>query len=217
MATRQDGGPGVFRPRLVAGGGGPAPKYDQAEFLVGGRGTGPGETSKFTFKVHEGYLAEGERLMRSGLFPYKSFSDMARHAFVRHVTWLQSLEPEEIAGSVLHQLSQIDEIVAEEEFNIRFMANIEATEKMVRRLRKFPNSREHTGKVLRRCYGKIRRMKEGFWKTMYEAMFRESFAEQLSDGLVLVRIEGKEEEGDEQGRGQDRGQDEGQDQGQEGD
>ena len=199
MATRQDSSGGAFRPRLVAGGRGSA-KYDEAEFLVGGRGTGPGETEKFTFKVHEGYLSDAERLMRSGHFPYKSMSDMGRHAFVRHIHWLQSLEPEEIEGSVLHQLGQIDEVVAEEEFNIRFMANIAAIEKMVKGLRKFPGSKDHIGKVLRRCYSKIRKMRSGFWKSMYEQMFMEVFADQLADGLVLVKIEGKEE-----GEGEDRG------------
>jgi hypothetical protein len=191
---REPGTPGPVSLSVLIGGRSTS-KYDEAEFLVGGRGVGgAGETEKQSFKLFEGYIAECDRLLKSGLYPYKTLSDLYRHAAVRHVFWLQSLEPEEIEGSVLYQVSQIDDIVAAEEFQIRFCRSIESASKMVRAVIKMPGGKAHAGRVLRRIRDKIDKMRSGFWRSYYEKLFLDEFGLYLNDGLVLLSIEGEEDD-----------------------
>jgi hypothetical protein len=171
--------------------GGRSGKYDEAEFLVGGKGTGSQDTDKQSFKLYEGYIAQADRIMRSTLFPYKTLSDLYRHAVVRHIHWLDSLEPDQVQGSVLHQLRQIDEIVAAEEFQVAFISSIERTRKMVRTVIQVPGGKAHAGRVLRRLRKQIDLMASSFWKSYYEKMFLEEFGHYLNDDLVLVAINGQ--------------------------
>lgn len=187
-------GPGPTPPRLsvIIGSRSNSSRYDEAEFLVGGRGTGAGETEKQGFKLHEGYIAEAEQLVKSRCFPYKTMTDLYRHAIVRHVWWLKSLEPDAYEGSVLYQLAQMDEIVAAEEFQVSFIKNIEATRKMVRNVIQIPGGKTHAGRVLRRLKQNIDKMRDSFWKSYYEKMFLEEFGPYLNDGLVLIAINGED-------------------------
>lgn len=198
--AKDNGGPAGGGPRTqlaVIAGGRQTSRYKAEEFLVGGRGTGPGDVEKQSFKLHEGYIREADLVMRGGLFPYKTLTDLYRHAIVRHIWWLKSLEPEEIEGSILYQVAQIDELVAEEEFQLRFTKTIENTAKMVRNTIHLPGGRAHVGQVLRRMLSFIKSSKPGYWRSYHEMRFREEFGPYLTDGLTLIDLgAGDEGEGD---------------------
>ena len=164
----------------------PPPKYDEGEFLVGGRGTGPGEVEQQSFRLHEGYIAEAYKLVESGAFVYDSKTDLYRHAVVRHIAWLFSLEPELIEGSAFYQIQQIGEIVAEEERNLRFAKSIDAINAVVQSNLALPGGRRYVSQLLRRMRTKIAKMSEGFWKRHYSKLFEERFSLYIDRGLVLL-------------------------------
>src|ERR1043165_1023548 len=88
---------------------GEIPKYSELEFLVGGTKDTHGELKPVYAKIHEGYLADAHEAWHERKFPYRTMSDLVRHAIVRHVKWLWTLERWE--KSVLHQMALVDEIV----------------------------------------------------------------------------------------------------------
>jgi hypothetical protein len=166
-------------------GGQKQPKYDEAEFLVGGKGTGPGDTVKESFRIHEGYLAEVQRLVQAGVFPYETWSDLYRHAVVRHVEYLTALEPH-MEGSVLYQLRQIDAIVAREQFNLKFMKNIASVANVIRQIIEIPGGKEEIGRMIRQMRKQIMQMDRGFWRSYYETLFMREFGGYINSGLVVL-------------------------------
>jgi hypothetical protein len=181
---------------VLPGGQSSKSKYDEAEFLVGGKGTGPGDTVKESFRIHEGYIAEVQRWVQSGIFPYESWSDLYRHAIVRHLThFLPSVEGE-VEGSVLYQLRQIDEVVARETFHLKFTKSIASIANLVRQIIEVPGGKAEVGRMIRTMKKQIDRMRPGFWRSYYESMFMREFSVYLNSGLVVLSAGSDEDGGD---------------------
>jgi hypothetical protein len=98
--------------------------YNVDEFLVGTQ-DGNGHSEKVWFRANPGYVMAGQELIQRKVFPYRTISDLYRHALVRQIRWLKELEPEQVSD--LHHLNIIDQCNIEEEKMLAFASSIERT------------------------------------------------------------------------------------------
>lgn len=66
--------------------------HTSEEFLVSGRDD-HGSSARISFNLPPHAERELEVLLASRKFPYRTISDIVRHAVVRHLEWLHELEP----------------------------------------------------------------------------------------------------------------------------
>lgn len=155
-------------------------KYDEAEFLVGGKGKSPGETVTIPFRLHEGYATEITRWLLSKKFPYRSVTDLVRHAIVRHLRYFLPAMEGEVEGTLLHEMAQIDELVARWRIQNDMMQQIEAVSAEVTRTLQMPNGRQEVERMLRVLRRMIDGTKHGFFKLTYQKMFNDRFGAYLN-------------------------------------
>lgn len=158
------------------------PRYEPAEFIVGGRpksGKG-GELEPITFKLHEGYHREIDKWLITRLFPYRDRSDLLRHAVVRHVRdYLPAMEGE-VEGTLIHELAQIDQDVAEWRFQNEFIEHIERIAEQVNKTLQMPGGRHEVVRRLRKLKKQIDATKPSFHKNVYLKMFNDRFGAHLA-------------------------------------
>jgi hypothetical protein len=68
-------------------------KYDPDEFLVPAQDS-KGHSCRELVRMPPGMERDMEILLESKRFPYRSKSDLLRHAVLRHLKWLSTLEPD---------------------------------------------------------------------------------------------------------------------------
>lgn len=173
---------------IVMPGGRTDSKYDEAEFLVGGRGVGKGEIDSVTFKMHEGYIAECDKWIKSKLFPYKTLTDLVRHAIVRHVRWFLPTLEGEVEGSLLNELAQVDEIVAKWQFQNIFVKHIDNIAEQVNATLQLPNGRQEVARMLGVIKRRIDATRYSFYKGVYEKMFMDRFSAFLPTLPTLIEF-----------------------------
>lgn len=161
----------------------PIQRYDPAEFIVGGRGKN-GELEPITFKIHEGYKAEVAKWVDSRRFPYKDKTDLVRHAIVRHLYYLKSMEGE-VEGTLHQELAQIDKSTADWRFQNDFMKQIESIAEEVNRCLALPGGKREVDRRLRGYRRRVEATKPGFYKDVYLKMFNDRFGAYMS-GLTLI-------------------------------
>jgi hypothetical protein len=167
-------------------------QYDDALLLVGGRSTGPGDMERCDFKIHENYLAWARRLIDSGRFPnLQSKSDVARLGFVIACRWLDSLAPEEVERSIMHQIGQMEEVMAWEQRQLRYVKFIDAVSKMITEQLALPHGKLQAARVLRKMRRHISRMEPSFYKTHFEKMFGDRFGAFERAGLLMLDAHGE--------------------------
>lgn len=174
-----------------------AGKYDEGEFLVGGGSST--ETDKIWARLHEGYIAQVRRIVDSKRFPYRDKSDVYKHAIVRHVLWLDTLEPGAVDRGVLHQLQQEEELIKHEQRKIRFIKHIDLISSVVSDIMEMPGGKKRVAWLLRKLRQHIDQMEDDFYKSYYERMWMDRFgvyldADKALADLVLMRTNGQEEE-----------------------
>jgi hypothetical protein len=170
--------------------------YDEAEFLVGGAGSGRhGALEPVNFKLHEGWLAEANNWWRARKFPYKSLSDLFRHAVVRHLKYFLPMLEGTLDDSLLHIMGQIDDQIARWKFNTMFIAQIESIAEQVNQTLAMPGGREECERMLGGLYKKIQKARNGFFKQVYLKLFDDRFGAYIKRIIILEgEIEGREDE-----------------------
>lgn len=68
------------------------PKYKYEDFIVPASDT-KGHSDRLTFRCKGGHLRKASEFIHTRKFPYKTPSDLFRHALYRHLQWLAFLEP----------------------------------------------------------------------------------------------------------------------------
>lgn len=186
---------GIAGGQPSGGSSGGSSKYDETEFLVGGKGALPGDTEKQSFRVHQGYIVEAIKILQGGKFPYETLSDLYRHAVVRHIPWLFEIEPE-LEGGVLYELKQIDAIVARTEFQLKFQKSIDSIAKMIRDTMSIPGGEVEASRILRAMRKHINKMRPGFFKSHYEHLFNREFSKYEKDPRMVLLEARDEGDGD---------------------
>lgn len=174
------GGPGMIRlSRLLPP---QQSKYDPEEFIISSTDS-KGHNEKFWFRAPGGLDRQIQIVMAAHKFPYKTPSDLLRHALVRHLHWLTTLEPD--ICSVMGQVQVVIDICREEQYQQDFNEVFDAVGSTIQRYL----SGGHTGEALRtvaRCRDTFMDMPEGFWRDQYMNELMKRFGYLLEgDGAVL--------------------------------
>jgi hypothetical protein len=158
-------------------------RYDPEEFLTSATDA-KGHGERFWFRAPSGLLRQIEIFLAAKRFPYKSATDILRHALIRHLTWLGTLEPD--VDSVMRQVEAVQDLMREEQYNQDFISMFEDLGKTVYRYL----AGGHNGEAMRmigRCRDTFEKMPEGFWRDQYLAELMKRFGHLLEgDGASLV-------------------------------
>lgn len=82
-----------------------------AEFLVPTSDT-KGHSEKISLRVQPGLARQCDLALHAG-FPYRSIADLVRHAMVRHLHWLETVNPS--MPSVMRQVDALMEVMRDQE------------------------------------------------------------------------------------------------------
>ena len=158
-------------------------KYDPDEFLTSAADP-KGHSERFWFRAPGGLQRQVEIIMSAKRFPYKTASDMLRHALMRHLGWLGQLEPD--VTSVMSQVTVVMDLMKEEQYNQEFITLFEEMGKTIYRY----ISGGHYGEAMRtvaRCRESFEAMPEGsFWRNQYLTELHKRFGHLLEgEGVKL--------------------------------
>lgn len=156
-----------------------ASSYDEAEFLVGGKNKSNAELVPISLRLHEGYYSDIVRWILSKKFPYRSVTDLVRHALVRHLRYFLPALEGEVEGTVIHEMAQIDDKVARWRFRNAFVKQIEEITEEVNITLQMPGGRVEVERMLRGLRADIDKMKSSYQKGVYQKMFNERFGAYL--------------------------------------
>lgn len=107
------------------------PKYDLQEFLVDSSDS-KGHSTPLGTRCTYGQVRSVQELLATKKFPYKTTSDLLRHALYRHIEWLCKLEPEIKIN--LSYLQIANDIARTSQMHLEFLATIRTVGSMVDQL-----------------------------------------------------------------------------------
>lgn len=102
-------------------------------------------------------------------FPYKDEAELMRHAFVRHVKWLESLGD---VPSVSGIVDAANEVLIQEQMHEEYL---EIFTSLRTRINYYIQRGDHTEarKLVGRMSSDFKKMPDGYWKTQYERQLKE--------------------------------------------
>jgi hypothetical protein len=137
-------------------------KYDPAEFIIPASDS-KGHSERAWCRLSPGHDRQLDIVLRSRRFPYRTKGDIIRHAIVRTLKWLESMED---VPSVLGQVDMMMDILRDEQMQQEFIAMFEAMQRVIGN----HVSAGATGEA-RRLVAKmkmqIQKMPDGHWKNRY--------------------------------------------------
>lgn len=134
-----------------------------------------GHSVRFFFRAQPGHSKALESIIQSKKFPYRTKGDMLRHAFVRHLRWLDGIEH---VPSVTAEVDAIMEVMRDDEFAADFGA---VFDKIAQRIS------NHVGngamgearRLLLTIMTHVRRMPEGYWRDKYDGEIKDKYGHLL--------------------------------------
>ncbi len=136
------------------------PGYSESEFLIPARDA-RGHYERCWFNIPGGYKRQIHMILNSKKVPYRTESDLHRHALHRHLSWLLDLEGG--VPSVMQEIEMANELLRREQFH-------QETQKLFASLDQIVASYLGEGATdeAKRTLGKVRhlieRMPEGYWR-----------------------------------------------------
>lgn len=157
----------------------PRPKQvgaiDPAQFRVPASDT-KGHSTRFFFRAQPGHGKQLEAIIQSKKFPYRTKGDLLRHAFVRHLRWLDSLEE---IPSVTAEVDAIMELMRNDEFAADFSAMFEKMGELI----SYHMGHGAVGearRLLLTIMAHVRRMPDGYWRDKYYSDINSRYGHILS-------------------------------------
>lgn len=90
------------------------PGYSESEFLIPARDA-RGHYERCWFNIPGGYKRQIQMILNSKKVPYKTESDLHRHALHRHLSWVLALEGG--IPSVMQEIEMANELLRREQFH----------------------------------------------------------------------------------------------------
>jgi len=131
-----------------------------------------GHSTRFQFRGLKQMRAMVGEAIQTKQFPYRTDSDLYRHALIRHLRWLTDLGY--IGVNNIFVIDAISEIARDDENHQQFMLSIGQLEERVRYHRR-EGSMEVAKQMVDRVKELIEKMPEGPWKTGYRKEFKKRF------------------------------------------
>ena len=135
-----------------------------------------GHSSRFFFRAQPGHGKQLESIVQSKKFPYRTKGDVLRHAFVRHLRWIESIEP---MPSVTAEVDAIMEVMRVAEFHSDFSAVFEKVGEMIS-VHMGQGAIGEARRLLLTIMTHIKRMPDGYWKDKYDRESKERYGHILS-------------------------------------
>ena len=156
--------------------------YDPDEFLIPASDSA-GHGAKVWARVPPGILRQISELIAAGIFPYKTSSDLLRHALDRHLPYLNSLEPlPSITGQVEAANVVIRRQIHQQEFTTTMADLNRAVEACVKE-----GALGEARRLVSQVRHALKKMPDGYWRDRYLSELRERF-EHLFDGLKVSLV-----------------------------
>lgn len=99
-------------------------KYPQPDSFIIPAGDDRGHSTRLQFRSSPAYGRRIDEIVHSRKFPYKTHSDLLRHALDRHLKYLNELEPE--LKLDMARIDVINRIINRKQEEIDFMNSIES-------------------------------------------------------------------------------------------
>lgn len=119
-----------------------------------------------------------EVLRDSHRFPYETISDILRHAVVRHLEWLQAMEPD-IPRHILNGLHAVNEVVRDSDMRIRIEETFTSLDRLILR-RLDEGDRMEALRLMSVARSRITGMPESLWKSKWVESFNRKYASYLT-------------------------------------
>lgn len=122
-----------------------------------------GKSVQVQFRAQPAHIRQGEIILQSRRFPwYRTLSDMLRHAWLKHIIWLEQQEPD--ANSVLWKLVAMDEVLKDQEIDATFDKTFAVMDETIRR-HISSGDEARAQKLVRTMWGMIQSANDGDLKT----------------------------------------------------
>lgn len=135
-----------------------------------------GHSTRLQFRTPKQVRAMIMEIVQTKQFPYRSDSDLLRHAIVRHLRWLT--DQGYLGTNTIFTIDAILEVARDDEDHQQFIGSIEKLEERVVYHRS-RGSVEAAKKMMMRVKGLVDQMPGGPWKEMYERELGKRFPELL--------------------------------------
>lgn len=152
-------------------------RYDPAEFMVPGKDD-HGASTRQSFSLPPTMERQLEVIIAEKTFPYKTTSDIIRHAVYRHLLWLQKMEPQ-MPKHILSGLEAIMEVVRDSGMRSRLEDTFKAMDGIVSDRIIHGDSGEAL-RVLTLAKQKLLKMPDSRWKQHWLEVFSTKYASRLS-------------------------------------
>lgn len=107
------------------------PKHELKDFLVPSSDT-KGHSVNISLRISRNQARLIQEILAAKRFPYKTISDLARHAVFKHLHWLDEIEPE-----LEVDLDYMDipvEAAMEEQMHLSFLASVRTVETTINQM-----------------------------------------------------------------------------------
>lgn len=139
-----------------------------------------GHSVKQFFRCTPGHERQMAKHVTGGKFPYRSKSDLIRHALARHLRWLDDHGDSEIA-SVTRQVDAILEIVKDDEYYGEFKLAMQRLKERVS-IHIADGAHNEARRLVMAVQEQVALMPEGFWQDKYEKVLKQEFGSFINSG-----------------------------------
>lgn len=146
-------------PKVIDG-----PTIDPSSFRVSSTDT-KGHSQRMWFKCQPGHAAMIDAVVQSNKFPYRTKGDLLRHALVRHLRWLENLQP---IPSITGMVDAILTILRDDEFYSDYKHVLETLSNRIN-MHKGQGELGEARRILYEVLHNIKRMPDTFWRDKYLA------------------------------------------------
>ena len=135
-----------------------------------------GKSAQVQFRVQPSHIRQLEVILQSRRFPYKTLSDMLRHAVVGHLKWLEMQKPD--PDSMLWKILAMDEILKDQEIDATFDKTMAVMDEAIRR--HINGGDEDRAKALvRDMWSRLQTANDGHLKMSYCRKMRKAYGHLL--------------------------------------
>lgn len=129
------------------------------------------------FRVQPGHSIQIDNTVRSRKFPYRNKGDFLRHAIMRHLKWLSSLDT---VNSVTTQVDAIIEVLRDDKFQVEFNdLFIRLGDRIAYHLGSGDGGMVEARRILEVVEGHLDSMPDGYWKGKHMEELRVRFGHLL--------------------------------------
>lgn len=161
--------------------------YNPDEFSVPSRDA-QGQSAVVNFRVMPSQISAAERIIGSKEFPYPTLSHLFRHAFYRHLKWLEAIWSKDGNAppkSLLRQVDVVMSILQDEDSNANFVSVFDNLARQVEDHIKVGRTGMAVAQISK-VIAKVMDMPDGPWRDIYLEKLKTDFAHVLrTPGMPL--------------------------------